>query len=69
MIFFQANASLDEVMMSLIQGYEVFEQAKLVEVKTEVSVHLVLVHAFLCFAHARSILISLYCKLANKLIN
>jgi len=31
----QANASLDEVMMSLIQGYEVFEQTKLVEIKNE----------------------------------
>jgi len=31
----QANASLDEVMMSLINGYEVFEQAKLVEIKSE----------------------------------
>jgi len=31
-----ANASLDEVMMRLIQGYEVFEQTKIVEVKSEV---------------------------------
>ena len=34
--FFLANASVDEVMMSLIQGYEVFEQTKLVEIKAEV---------------------------------
>lgn len=31
----QANTSLDELMMGLINGYEVFEQAKLVEVKSE----------------------------------
>lgn len=33
---FLANTSLDELMMGLINGYEVFEQAKLVEVKSEV---------------------------------
>lgn len=31
----QANASVDEVMMGLINGYEVFEQAKIVEIKAE----------------------------------
>merc|ERR1712013_472617 len=31
----QANTSLDELMMSLINGYEVFEQAKNIEVRSE----------------------------------
>ena len=42
-LFSSANTSLDELMMSLINGYEVFEQAKNIEVRSEVCIILILV--------------------------